>query len=671
MMSHELYLTLVYRPNVSRISRALQATERTRAAIAQAQADALRQVEEKSALVERILRGFAPRLLGTRLERRPTLLRTRRVPGLPGQRPLAPGAADRRPALPDPADHAAVLRHRQAGTAPRRRAPLRRAGRHPRVRRRGRARHPERPALRAQRVHRDAELLDPAAPRGHARAGAAARPADRQRRRGRQPGRRHGPGAERAGRRPVLHGRVPLQPGGLRRRRGRRRPARGAGHRRRGRVVAACRWRRWTWWPMRPGSRRCRATGSGGRARPSCRRAPSRRWPAATTSRAASATATPGARRWRCCARPSGQPFYLNLHSSPAGAESADEKLPGNTLIIGSTGVGKTTLEMFLLVLTRKWRPAPRIVLFDLDRGSRDRHPRARRPLLRAAGRPAHRLQPAAARADAGPDPVLGAADPHLHRQRGAAADAGRRARHRRRGEGGGHDAGGACAASRRPPEPAEDRPEQPVRAPRAAGARAARSGWVFDEADDRLGDLQASSVIAFDTTDFLDLPEVRTPVMLYLLHVMEEPGHRRAADLRDLGVLEGAGPPRLQRLRQAEAEDHPQAQRPGHLRHPEPVRRAAPPDRPHDGRAERDQDLPGQPGGGARGIRRRLRPQPRRVRHRAQPGRPGRPALPGQAGPRQRDLRAGPVRAGRLAHRAVRHHRQRRAAGRHPRTPW
>ena len=66
---------------------------------------------------------------------------------------------------------------------------------------------------------------------------------------------------------------------------------------------------------------------------------------------------------------PSGQPFYLNLHSSPDGEDSADMKLPGNTLIIGSTGVGKTTLEMFLLTLTRKWDPAPRLVLFDLDRG--------------------------------------------------------------------------------------------------------------------------------------------------------------------------------------------------------------------------------------------------------------------------------------------------------------
>lgn len=69
MMSNELYLTLVYRPNVSRVSRALQSTQRSRAAIALAQSDALRVVEEKSALVERVLRGFGPQLLGLRTHR--------------------------------------------------------------------------------------------------------------------------------------------------------------------------------------------------------------------------------------------------------------------------------------------------------------------------------------------------------------------------------------------------------------------------------------------------------------------------------------------------------------------------------------------------------------------------------------------------------------------------
>ena len=34
---------------------------------------------------------------------------------------------------------------------------------------------------------------------------------------------------------------------------------------------------------------------------------------------------------------------------------------------------------------------------------------------------------------------------------------------------------------------------------------------------------LDGAAVIGFDTTEFLDLPEVRTPVMLYLLQVMQE----------------------------------------------------------------------------------------------------------------------------------------------------
>jgi type IV secretion system protein VirB4 len=69
MMSNELYLTLVYRPNVSRVSRALQSTQRSRAAIAEVQAQALRAMAERSALVDRVLRGFGPRLLGPREQR--------------------------------------------------------------------------------------------------------------------------------------------------------------------------------------------------------------------------------------------------------------------------------------------------------------------------------------------------------------------------------------------------------------------------------------------------------------------------------------------------------------------------------------------------------------------------------------------------------------------------
>jgi type IV secretion system protein VirB4 len=66
MMSNELYLTLVYRPNLSKVSRALRSTTRNRQQIAAAQADALRVMAEKSAMVERTLRGFGPELLGIR-----------------------------------------------------------------------------------------------------------------------------------------------------------------------------------------------------------------------------------------------------------------------------------------------------------------------------------------------------------------------------------------------------------------------------------------------------------------------------------------------------------------------------------------------------------------------------------------------------------------------------
>lgn len=66
MMSNELYLSLVYRPNVSRVSRALQSRQRTREVIAASQAEALRVMEERSALVARVLRGFGPELLGLR-----------------------------------------------------------------------------------------------------------------------------------------------------------------------------------------------------------------------------------------------------------------------------------------------------------------------------------------------------------------------------------------------------------------------------------------------------------------------------------------------------------------------------------------------------------------------------------------------------------------------------
>lgn len=219
---------------------------------------------------------------------------------------------------------------------------------------------------------------------------------------------------------------------------------------------------------------------------------------------------------------PSGQPFYLNLHSSPSDEDSEDKKLPGNTLIIGSTGVGKTTLEMFLLALTRKWSPAPRLVLFDLDRGSEIAiRALGGRYFTLEAGRPTgcNPLQrdPTPARIQFWEQLVRTCittpALPLMPADERAIADAVRAIAM-------------MPAALRRFSTLRQNLPkagENSLFERLGRWCEGGALGWVFDQADDRLIDLHAAPVIGFDTTELLDFPEVRTPLMLYLLQVMEE----------------------------------------------------------------------------------------------------------------------------------------------------
>ena len=219
---------------------------------------------------------------------------------------------------------------------------------------------------------------------------------------------------------------------------------------------------------------------------------------------------------------PSGQPFYINLHASPEGEDSADKKLPGNTLIIGSTGVGKTTLEMFLLALTRKWNPAPRLVLFDLDRGCEIAiRALGGRYFTLEAGQPTgcNPLQqaPTPARLQFWEQLIRSCIDstalPLMPADERAIAEA-------------------VKAVAMMPPALrrfSAVRQNLPKTGENSLFERLGRwcdggaLGWVFDQAGDRLLDLGDAAVIGFDTTEFLELPEVRTPVMMYLLHRMEE----------------------------------------------------------------------------------------------------------------------------------------------------
>ncbi len=65
----------------------------------------------------------------------------------------------------------------------------------------------------------------------------------------------------------------------------------------------------------------------------------------------------------------SGQLYYLNHHVSPELEDALDQKRPGNTIVIGQTGVGKTALVCGLMLHALKYHEL-RGLFIDKDRGS-------------------------------------------------------------------------------------------------------------------------------------------------------------------------------------------------------------------------------------------------------------------------------------------------------------
>jgi type IV secretion system protein VirB4 len=521
MMGNDLYLTLVYRPNESRITRALQSTQRSREAIAAAQADALRVMEERSALVARVLRGFGPELIGTREERGRRWSEVaeflgylvngfwRPVPAGPGplyrtlpttrlsfggdKLELRSGDAQRYAALVDIKEYADAV---QPGIL---NALLYEGSEF--IETQSFSILPRREAMRSLELQRDQLIAsdDVVASQVAEMDVALNELGDGQFCMGEyhyslvvfgddvaDAGRRAAQAVGAVGEASSLQ----MSPVDL---------------------IADAAWfaqmpGNWQWRPRdaKLSSRAFAALAAGHNF--SCGKRDGNPWGEALA----------------LLRTPSGQPFYLNLHSSPEGEDSADKKLPGNTLIIGSTGVGKTTLEMFLLTLTRKWNPAPRLVLFDLDRGCEiAMRALGGRYFTLEAGKPTGcnplQREPTPARIQFWEQLIRTCIDtpamPLMPSDERAIADAVK-----------------AVAMM-----PAALRRFSTVRQnlPKTGGnslyerlgrwCQGGALGWVFDMADDRLADLHDASVIGFDTTEFLDLPEVRTPVMLYLLQVMEE----------------------------------------------------------------------------------------------------------------------------------------------------
>lgn len=219
---------------------------------------------------------------------------------------------------------------------------------------------------------------------------------------------------------------------------------------------------------------------------------------------------------------PSGQPYYLNLHASPEKEDSEDKRLAGNTLILGVTGSGKTTLETAMLLQTQRFDPPPRLVMFGYDRDSEIFVRAMRGPYFNLrVGRPSGcnplQREPTPARLafwerlikkciESPALPLLPKDEQSIARAVRAVAEM---PKHLRR-----------FSTVR------QNLPTEGGNSLHARLGRWCKGGplaWVFDESDDQLLEIGREHVIGFDYTEFVDDPEVRTPIMMYLLDVMGE----------------------------------------------------------------------------------------------------------------------------------------------------
>ncbi|HZX80934.1 MAG TPA: VirB4 family type IV secretion/conjugal transfer ATPase [Lysobacter sp.] len=213
-----------------------------------------------------------------------------------------------------------------------------------------------------------------------------------------------------------------------------------------------------------------------------------------------------------------GQPYYFNFHATHPGENSFGEKAIGNTMVIGKSGTGKTALINFLLSQVQKLQPCPTIFFFDKDRGAEI--------FVRACGGNYLALENGR---PTGFNP--------FHCERSEAnvqflADLVKVL------------VGKAMYTSREEEDifrAVENILDTPIRLrtmtnfqkslpnmgddglfARMRKWTAGNSlGWVFDNAEDTI-DLEKAAIIGFDYTDIIDNPEVRVPVINYLLHRLE-----------------------------------------------------------------------------------------------------------------------------------------------------
>ena len=214
-----------------------------------------------------------------------------------------------------------------------------------------------------------------------------------------------------------------------------------------------------------------------------------------------------------------GQPYYFNFHATHPAENSLGEKAIANTMVIGKSGTGKTALINFLLSQVQKLDPSPTIFFFDKDRGAEifvracggnylaleNGKPTGFNPFQCERTEENVQFLGDLIKVLAGKSIYSSREEEDIFRAVENMLDTPMHLRN-------------MTNFQKSLPNLGDDGLFIRMRKWTAGNAL----GWVFDNPRDTV-DLSRANIIGFDYTDIIDNPEVRAPVINYLLHRLED----------------------------------------------------------------------------------------------------------------------------------------------------
>lgn len=213
-----------------------------------------------------------------------------------------------------------------------------------------------------------------------------------------------------------------------------------------------------------------------------------------------------------------GQPYYFNFHATHPNEKSEGEKAVANTLVIGKSGTGKTALINFLLSQAQKLSPTPTIFFFDKDHGAEifvracggnylaleNGKPTGFNPFQCERNEANVQFLAELIKMLAGKSVYSSREEEDVFRAVDSMLDTPMHLR-------------SMTNFQKSLPNMGDDGLFVRMRKWTAGHSL----GWVFDNPKDTV-DLSRANIIGFDYTDIIDNPEVRAPVIHYLLHRLE-----------------------------------------------------------------------------------------------------------------------------------------------------